>query len=212
MWLDWSVILTQISCWILHGMNDKIVVVKWKLKLNKKSKFQFSTWKASVQWEWKRTWQQIQYHVQKQHVKNLVRDIIYYPEIEKLYCSQLNMTISLFLTLVCLCFLGSVNSACVRDTYGSLPPMPGFPTTPYSGALLPASNYVQNHWSEMAKIGNYRPPNTMVCMSISFLIYYCIRSVTFKKKLSLNFLLFFFLLTFLSHPKWLSSYWFCWRS
>lgn len=64
----------------------------------------------------------------------------------------------LFLALLCL----SASSACVRDSFASLPPLPLSPSTPYPGAYAPANSYVLDHWSEMALIGNYRPANTVV--------------------------------------------------
>lgn len=62
--------------------------------------------------------------------------------------------------------IGFAHAQCVRDSYANLPGLPQHPTTPYPGnpPLFPANTYVQNHWSEMANIGSFRPqkdPNTL---------------------------------------------------
>lgn len=53
-----------------------------------------------------------------------------------------------------------VNTQCVRDSYSSLPGLPGFPTASFSGTVRASSSYVQDHWSDVAKM--LRPTNTIV--------------------------------------------------
>lgn len=62
--------------------------------------------------------------------------------------------------LLLVSFVYLCSSACVRDDYTSLPAYPAFPTVPYSGSVGASANYVKDHWSEMARIGNFRPRNT----------------------------------------------------
>lgn len=61
--------------------------------------------------------------------------------------------ILLALTLV------SAQTACSRDSYTSLPPLPGFPSTTFNGAL--PSPITQGHWSQVANLKNFRPPNAI---------------------------------------------------
>lgn len=83
----------------------------------------------------------------------------------------------LIMTLLCQAFLiGFVSSqVCSRDTFINLPNLPQPPTTPFPGSVLSPSLYVKDHWSEMAKIGNFRPQkdaNTLAGGINLFVLYY----------------------------------------